>query len=93
VDATQDRPAAAIRTAVGLISVCARAAWPIIPEAAAKALAAIGESETVPVFPTTDHLAVPAGRRIVHPGPLFVKLGAEWAETQSRRFACGMTLR
>lgn len=78
--------AGAIRTAVGLIGVCARAAWPIVPDAAAKALAAIGEDADVPAFPT-EYLAIPAGRRIAHPGLLFAKLGAEWAEAQSSRFA------
>ncbi|WP_407117525.1 hypothetical protein [Bradyrhizobium sp. LMG 9283] len=34
--------AGAIRTAVGLIGICARAAWPIVPDAAAKALEALG---------------------------------------------------
>jgi methionyl-tRNA synthetase len=86
-----DEAARAVRTAVNLIGICARAAWPIIPESASKALAAIGEGEEVPSFPSVADLdRIPVGRRIVHPGPLFAKLGAEWAETQSRRFSrCG----
>jgi Anticodon binding domain of methionyl tRNA ligase/CoA binding domain len=43
-----DRAACAVRTAVNLIGICARAAWPIIPETAEKALAAIGDLEEVP---------------------------------------------
>jgi methionyl-tRNA synthetase len=77
-----------VRIAVNLIGICARAAWPIIPEAAEKALRAIGELEEVPMFPSTNDLnRVSAGRQIVHPGPLFRKLGADWAEAQHLRFA------
>jgi hypothetical protein len=38
---------------------------------------------------------IPAGRRIDHPGPLFSKLGPEWAEAQSQRFgsACAQAHR
>ena len=80
--------AGAVRTAVNLIGICARAAWPIVPEAASRALTAIGDLEEVPAFPSVEHLdRIPAGRRIDHPGPLFSKLGPGWAEAQSQRFA------
>ncbi|MGY4187898.1 methionyl-tRNA synthetase [Bradyrhizobium sp. USDA 4459] len=79
--------AGVVRTAVNLIGICARAAWPIIPEAAERVLTAIGDLEEVPAFPSAEYLdRIPAGRRIEHPGPLFAKLGSEWAETQSQRF-------
>lgn len=88
INADPNQAACAVRTAVNLVGICARAAWPVIPEAAEKALAAVGDLEEVPAFPSTEHLnRIPAGRRIEHPGPLFAKLGFEWAETQSRRFA------
>jgi methionyl-tRNA synthetase len=81
------RAAGVVRTAVNLVGICARAAWPVIPEAAEKVLAAIGDREEVPAFPSAEHLdRIPAGRRIEHPGPLFAKLGSEWVETQSQRF-------
>jgi methionyl-tRNA synthetase len=83
----RDQAALVVRTAVNLVGICARAAWPIIPEAAERALGAIGDLEEVPTFPSTAHLnRIPAGRRIAHPGPLFTKLGSEWAETQRQRF-------
>ncbi|MCA1457173.1 methionine--tRNA ligase [Bradyrhizobium sp. BRP22] len=82
-----DQAASVVRTAVNLVGICARAAWPIIPEAAEKVLGAIGDLEAVPAFPSTDHLTrIPAGRRIRHPGPLFAKLGADWAATQRQKF-------
>jgi methionyl-tRNA synthetase len=78
-----------VRTAVNLIGICARAAWPIIPDAAEKALAAIGDLQPVPTFPCADDLSrIPAARPITHPGKLFEKLGPDWAETQRQRFAC-----
>jgi len=77
-----------IRVATDLIGICARAAWPIIPETAEKALAAIGDIEDVPAFPSACDLGrIPPGRRIAHPGPLFTKLGADWAEAHRPRFA------
>jgi methionyl-tRNA synthetase len=83
-----DRAAGVVRTAVNLIGICARAAWPVIPEAAEKVLAAIGDLEEVPTFPSVEHLnRIPPGRRIEHSGPLFAKLGPEWIETQKARFA------
>ena len=83
-----DEAALVLRTAVNLIGICARAAWPIIPDAADKALVSIGECEAVPAFPLADDLTrVPAGCRIAHPGRLFDKLGSEWAEAQRVRFA------
>ena len=42
--------AGAVRTAVNLIGICGRAAWPILPEAASRALAAIGDLEEVRPF-------------------------------------------
>jgi len=75
------------RLAVNLIGICARAAWPIIPGAAERALGAIGDLTAVPAFPSKDDLnRIPAGHRIVHPGPLFSKLGSDWAEAQRLRF-------
>jgi len=72
-----------VRTAVNLIGICARAAWPIVPKAASRALAAIGDLEEVPAFPSVEHLdRIPAARRIDHPGPLFSKVGPESAEAQ-----------
>jgi hypothetical protein len=51
------------------------------------ALRAIGDLEDVPTFPSADELnRVPAGARIVHPGPLFSKLGASWANVQRFHF-------
>jgi methionyl-tRNA synthetase len=83
-----DQAALVVRFAVNLIGICARAAWPIIPAAAEQALGAIGDLEEVPTFPSTDDLnRVSAGSRIVHPGPLFSKLGPDWAEAQRLRFA------
>jgi methionyl-tRNA synthetase len=83
-----DEAASVIRTAVNLVGICARAAWPIVPDAAEKALEAIGDLEAVPAFPSSDHLTqIPAGRRLSHPGPLFAKLGAEWATSQRQKFA------
>ena len=77
-----------LRIAVNLIGVCARAAWAIIPNAADKALASIGEREEIPAFPSANDLTcIPAGRRIDPPGLLFGKLGPEWAEAQRARFA------
>jgi methionyl-tRNA synthetase len=77
-----------LRTAVNLIGIGARAAWPIIPDAADKALAAIGEREVIPTFPSADDLTrIPPERLIDHPGLLFEKLGPQWAETQHARFA------
>jgi methionyl-tRNA synthetase len=76
-----------LRTAVNLIGICAHAARPIIPDAADKALASIGECEATPRFPSADDLRrIPPGRRITRPGPLFEKLGLEWAEAQRARF-------
>ena len=89
-------PAAAalvLRTAVNLIGLCARAAWPIIPEAATTALASIGDTEAIPRFPSANDLTrIPSGRSIAHPGPLFDKLGTEWAEAQRARFAGELNL-
>jgi methionyl-tRNA synthetase len=82
-----DQAALVIRFAVNLIGICARAAWPIIPAAAEKALGAIGDLAAVPTFPSNDLNRIPAGRPIVHPGPLFNKLGATWAKAQRLRFA------
>jgi methionyl-tRNA synthetase len=83
-----DQASLVVRTAVNLIGICARAAWPIIPDAAEKALAAIGEREPVPTFPRADDLSrIPAARVITHPGPLFEKRGPDWAEVQRLRFA------
>ena len=77
-----------IRVAINLLGICARAAWPIIPDAADAVLDAIGDRKTVPEFPSAADLArIPAGRRITHPGPLFAKLGADWAEAQRQRFS------
>jgi methionyl-tRNA synthetase len=77
-----------LRTAINLIGIAARAAWPLIPDAAEKALASIGEFEAVPTFPSAHDLnRVPAGRSIAHPGLLFGKLGSGWAEEQRVRFA------
>jgi methionyl-tRNA synthetase len=88
-----DQAGQVIRTAVNLIGICARAAWPIIPDAAEKALAAIGELERGPPFPSVEDLnRIPCGRAITNPGPLFAKLGAEWAEAQRGRFAGGAGL-
>ena len=88
IESNPAEAARVLRTAVNLIGICARAAWPIIPDAAEKALVSIGEFEAVPAFPSADDLdRVPAGRRIDHPGPLFEKLGPEWAEAQRARFA------
>jgi methionyl-tRNA synthetase len=87
INTDRDQAAQVVRTAVNLIGICARAAWPIIPEAAEKTLAAIDDVEGATTFPSVEHLnQIPAGRRIAHPGPLFLKLGSEWAETQRRRF-------
>jgi methionyl-tRNA synthetase len=85
-----DQAALVVRLAVNLIGICARAAWPIIPSAAESALSAIGDFAAVPAFPSRDDLnRIPAGRRIVHPGPLFSKLGSDWAEAQRLHFAGG----
>lgn len=82
-----EQAALSIRVAVNLIGICARAAWPIIPDAAGKVLSALGEETHNPGFPTVDHLsAVSAGRKISNPGPLFAKLGSEWVERQSNAF-------
>ncbi|MBV9565835.1 MAG: methionine--tRNA ligase [Bradyrhizobium sp.] len=85
-----DQAALVVRIAINLLGICARAAWPIIPEAAEKVLAAIGEHEDVPPFPSASDLGrIPPGRRISHPGPLFAKLGPDWAQAQRVRFAGG----
>ena len=83
-----DQAALVIRIAVNLLGICARAAWPIIPEAAETVLGAIGDGGAIPEFPSAGDLGrIPAGRRIAHPGPLFAKLGADWAEAQRLCFA------
>jgi len=88
ISANPDQAALAVRFAVNLIGICARAAWPIIPAAAKEALAAIGDLQEVPTFPSTDDLnRISARSRIVYPGPLFTKIGADWAEAQRLRFA------
>ena len=81
--------AVVIRTAVNLVGICARAAWPIIPEAAEKVLTALADLDgPAPGFPSAHDLwRIPAGRRIQHPGLLFEKLGADWAEAKRQRFA------
>ena len=78
-----------VRTAVNLVGICARAAWPIIPNAAEKVLAALVDLEgAAPKFPSAEDLyRIPAGRRVQHPGLLFEKLGSKWAETSRDRFA------
>ncbi len=80
--------AVTIRTAVNLIGICARAAWPIIPGTAETVLTAIGDLDgDVPAFPSKlDLLRIPDGRRIKNPGPLFEKLGPDWAEQNRQRF-------
>jgi methionyl-tRNA synthetase len=89
--AKTDHPQAAfvVRTAVNLVGICARAAWPIIPAAAEKVLVALGDFDSgVPEFPSEDDLSrIPAGRTIRHPGLLFEKLGPAWAESNRLRFA------
>jgi methionyl-tRNA synthetase len=81
--------AVVIRTAVNLVGICARAAWPIIPEAAEKVLTALADLDgPAPGFPSADDLwRIPAGRHIQQPGLLFEKLGADWAEPKRQRFA------
>jgi methionyl-tRNA synthetase len=77
-----------IRVTINLIGICASAAWPIIPEAADIVLSTLGERKPIPEFPSASDLTrIPAGRRIGHPGPLFAKLGPDWAEEQRRHFA------
>jgi methionyl-tRNA synthetase len=88
IKSNPDQAALVVRFAVNLIGICARAAWPIIPVAAERALGAIGDLQEVPPFPSTDDLnRISARSPIVHPGPLFAKVGADWAETQRLRFA------
>jgi methionyl-tRNA synthetase len=71
--------AVVIRTAVNLVGICARAAWPIILEAAEKVLTALADLDgPVPRFPSADDLyRVPEGRHIRSPGLLFEKLGSD----------------
>ncbi len=81
--------AVTIRTAVNLIGICARAAWPIIPNTAEIVLTALGELDgEVPDVPSkADLVRIPEGRRIKNPGPLFEKLGSDWAEHNRQRFS------
>lgn len=83
IKAEPGEAALVIRTAVNLAGICARAAWPIIPETAERVLESLGDLDgDVPHFPSADDLnRVPAGRKIRHPGAPFEKLGSDWIET------------
>lgn len=84
-----EEAAVTIRTAVNLVGICARAAWPIIPGTAETVLTALGGLDgDIPDFPSRAHLhRIPEGRPIKNPGPLFEKLGPDWAEQNRQRFA------
>jgi methionyl-tRNA synthetase len=74
------RAATAVRAATGLVRTAAVAAWPFVPDAAGRALEALGEPPGVPAFPrdARDALAaVPAGRPVSVPPPLFPKLASD----------------
>jgi methionyl-tRNA synthetase len=68
------------RTTVNLVHVSARVAWPIIPNAARTVLRALGDTCSIPAWPTSasDALnAIAAGRACDLPPVLFAKHNAE----------------
>ncbi|RUV55313.1 methionine--tRNA ligase, partial [Mesorhizobium sp. M5C.F.Ca.IN.020.14.1.1] len=84
------RSAVVLRTALNLVHVAATAAWPIIPEAAARVLDAFGAGSPVPPWPSsaTQGLArLKGGTKVVVPPVLFEKLSSDWVERQRRRFS------
>ncbi len=76
-----------VRTGLNLAGLFARIAHPFIPEASAKAAAAVGEPWAGP-WPGVDAgvelSRIPAGRQVAAPEVLFRKIEdaqvAEWAE-------------
>ena len=84
------RAETAIRTAVNLVDLAARLAWPFIPQAATQVLSALGEAAPVPPFPRSGAEAltrIEAGRCIVAPPPLFEKLQPNWVAACEQLFA------
>ena len=83
----RDRAAVIVRTGLNLAGLFARIAHPFIPEASAKAAAAVGEPWAGP-WPGVDAgvelSRIPAGRQVAAPEVLFRKIEdaqvAEWAE-------------
>ena len=77
----RDRAAVIVRTSVRLIRLFAILAWPVIPESAARVLAALGEPEGMPPWPmggAAGELAMlERGRPLGDPGILFRKLPPE----------------
>jgi methionyl-tRNA synthetase len=82
-----DGAAVGLRSALGLLSVCARVAWPFIPGSAATVLAALGEADLdLPAWPEVVS-AVPAGRVVSQPPILFRKLDVRDVERLRGRFS------
>jgi methionyl-tRNA synthetase len=83
----RDRAAVVVRTGLNLAGLFARIAQPFVPDAAAKAAAAVGEAWAGP-WPGADGRTelgrIPAGRKVSAPEVLFRKVEdaqiAEWSE-------------
>lgn len=72
------RAAAIVRTGVNLVRVAALAAWPFIPQSAGAVRRSLGEEADQPTWPDDTSLldAVPGGRSIAVPPPLFPRIAA-----------------
>ncbi|MGI9015835.1 MAG: methionine--tRNA ligase [Euzebya sp.] len=79
-----DAAAMVLRTAINLIPVLAGAAAPIIPTAAAAALATVGV--TTVAWPTVDLTALPAGHAFEVPPLLFRKIDDDQVAQWTTRF-------
>lgn len=72
-----ERAAIVARTGVNLVRAAALAAWPFIPTAAERVLENVGEASDVVSWPNDGEAAlaaIPGGRRIAVPPPLFRKI-------------------
>jgi methionyl-tRNA synthetase len=87
----RDAAAAATRTAVALVRLCARIGWSIVPDFAARALRIFGESTATPPWPRDaagELLATAdAGRPIAPTEPLVAKITDDEIDRLTARFA------
>ena len=84
-----ERAACATRHAINVLRLAALVAAPVIPEAADRVRAALGEP-AAGTWPAPDAVtldAIPSGRAIEPLDPLFPRLPKEWAEARAARYA------
>jgi methionyl-tRNA synthetase len=93
IKSDRDTAATAVRTALNLIPLFARVGAPMISATAARMLAAVGEEADATAWPEGDAAALldalPRGRAVENPGPMFEHIDDERLASWMERFPGG----